>query len=63
VHEGSMRADWRPLYDKAARQLSSAMGKMAKEGAQGKSKDGLKYVLTAIFLLTYTDVSALKLSL
>ncbi|KAF2255269.1 hypothetical protein BU26DRAFT_417538 [Trematosphaeria pertusa] len=48
------RRDWRPLYDTAARQLSSALAKRRKGEDQGK--DALKYILASIFLLTYTDL-------
>ncbi|KAF2475050.1 uncharacterized protein BDR25DRAFT_280688 [Lindgomyces ingoldianus] len=51
---GARVTDWRPLYDNAARQLSSALGRR-KDGAE-KGKDELKYVLAALFLLTYTDL-------
>jgi hypothetical protein len=55
--DGTMRADWRPLYDNAARQLSGVMGKRVKEKeGEEKGKQGLKYILAAIFLLTYTDL-------
>jgi hypothetical protein len=49
-----LRRDWRPLYEGASRQLSSAL---AKRQAEGEIKDSLKYILASIFLLTYTDVS------
>ncbi|KAF2014877.1 hypothetical protein BU24DRAFT_348934 [Aaosphaeria arxii CBS 175.79] len=47
--------DWRSLYDKAARQLSSLLHKR-NEDVEGKSKDNLKHILAALFLLTYTDL-------
>ncbi|KAF2793777.1 hypothetical protein K505DRAFT_243669 [Melanomma pulvis-pyrius CBS 109.77] len=56
-NDGTLRADWRPLYDNAARQLSNVMGKRVKEKeSEEKGKEGLKYILAAIFLLTYTDL-------
>lgn len=55
-NDGGMKTDWRPLYDNAARQLSSVLAKRRKdEGVKGK--DELKYILASVFLLTYTDVS------
>lgn len=48
------RRDWRPLYDNAARQLSSALAKRRK--GEEQAKDSLKYMLASIFLLTYTDL-------
>ncbi|KAF2702876.1 hypothetical protein K504DRAFT_495933 [Pleomassaria siparia CBS 279.74] len=56
-NDGRIGTDWRPLYDNAARQLSGVMAKRAKEAAsEERVKDGLKYLLAAIFLLTYTDL-------
>jgi hypothetical protein len=54
------KRDWRPLYDNASRQLSSALAKRRKGDELGK--DGLKYILASIFLLTYTDVSTLRIT-
>lgn len=51
------KRDWRPLYDSASRQLSSTLARRGK--GEDLGKDGLKHVLAAIFLLTYTDVSKL----
>lgn len=49
-----MKIDWRPLYDSAARHLSSAMASKRKdEGSDGE----LKHILASLFLLVYTDVS------
>jgi hypothetical protein len=56
LSDPNMRTDWRPLYDNASRQLSSALSKRRKEGAE-KGNDGLKFLLASLFLLTYTDVS------
>jgi hypothetical protein len=50
----NMRTDWRPLYDHAARQLSSVLTKRAK--GDEKILEGLKHILAALFLLTYTDL-------
>lgn len=52
-----MKIDWRPLYDSAARHLSSALAKQRKNGENDGVKEPLKYFLTSLFLLTYTDVS------
>lgn len=51
----NMRTDWRPLYDNASRQLSAALAQ--RKESDGKGKEGLKFILAAFFLLTYTDVS------
>jgi hypothetical protein len=51
------KADWRPLYDSAARHLSSALEKKRKEEETSGVKFPLKYILASFFLLTYTDVS------
>jgi hypothetical protein len=52
----AVKNDWRPLYDTAARQLSSALAKTRKDGGSETPDSGLKHVLAALFLLTYTDV-------
>lgn len=52
----AVRTDWRPLYDTAARQLSSALAKRRKAEGSETPKSGLKHVLASLFLLTYTDV-------
>ncbi|KAF2176574.1 hypothetical protein K469DRAFT_733677 [Zopfia rhizophila CBS 207.26] len=54
--EGVQRVDWRPLYDNASRQLSAVLGRGAKEGRIEGKGEGLKHVLAAMFLLTYTDL-------
>lgn len=51
------KIDWRPLYDGAARHLSSALAKRRKDEDIDDSKIALKYILASLFLLTYTDVS------
>lgn len=53
----TVKADWRPLYDSAARQLSSALARKRQEEQTDGQKIALKYILAALFLLTYTDVS------
>jgi hypothetical protein len=53
----TIKVDWRPLYDSAARQLSSALARKRQEEHGDAQKMGLKYILAALFLLTYTDVS------
>jgi hypothetical protein len=52
-----IKTDWRPLYDNAARHLSSALAKRRKEEQVEDIKVALKYILASLFLLTYTDVS------
>lgn len=52
-----MKTDWRPLYDNAARNLSSALANKRKEEGKEGVKTPLKYFLASLFLLTYTDVS------
>lgn len=52
----AVKTDWRPLYDTAARQLSSALSKRRKAEGNETPRSGLKHVLAALFLLTYTDV-------
>jgi hypothetical protein len=56
-----MKTDWRPLYDNAARHLSSALAKKRKEDEQDGVKVPLKFVLASLFLLTYTDVSSVTI--
>ncbi|CAG5175241.1 uncharacterized protein ALTATR162_LOCUS8018 [Alternaria atra] len=46
-----VKADWRPLYDIATRQVS---GRLAKTRAVEDSD--LRHMLAALFLLTYTDL-------
>lgn len=53
-----LKTDWRPLYDSAARHLSSALAKKRKEEEVDGVKVPLKFVLASLFLLTYTDVSS-----
>jgi hypothetical protein len=53
----AMMTDWRPLYDIAARHLSSALAKKGKNEANTGIKVALKYTLASLFLLIYTDVS------
>lgn len=53
----TLKTDWRPLYDTAARQLSSALAKKRKAEGTETPKSGLKHILASLFLLTYTDVS------
>jgi len=53
-----MKTDWRPLYDSAARNLSSALANKRKEEGKDDVKMPLKYFLASLFLLTYTDVSS-----
>lgn len=53
----ALKTDWRPLYDTAARQLSSALAKKRKAEGSETPKSGLKHILASLFLLTYTDVS------
>jgi hypothetical protein len=52
-----IKTDWRPLYDNAARHLSSALAKRRKEEQLEDTRAALKYILASLFLLTYTDVS------
>lgn len=52
----AVKTDWRPLYDTAARQLSSALAKKRKSEGSETPKSGLKHILASLFLLTYTDV-------
>lgn len=52
----TVRIDWRPLYDTAARQLSGALAKKRQAEGDETPKSGLKHVLASLFLLTYTDV-------
>ncbi|KAH7072715.1 fungal-specific transcription factor domain-containing protein [Paraphoma chrysanthemicola] len=52
----TIKVDWRPLYDSAARQLSSALARKRQEEHGDAQKMGLKYILAALFLLTYTDL-------
>lgn len=54
-----MKADWRPLYDAAARQLTSALTRLRKDDQNDKTKPSLKHILASFFLLIYTDVSFL----
>jgi hypothetical protein len=54
-----IKADWRPLYDHAARQLSSALARKRQEEHTDGQNIALKYILASLFLLTYTDVSQL----
>ncbi|KAF1953922.1 hypothetical protein CC80DRAFT_476815 [Byssothecium circinans] len=49
-----LKRDWRPLYDSASRQLSSALAKRRK--LEDGGKESLKFILASIFLLTYTDL-------
>lgn len=56
-----LKTDWRPLYDTAARQLSSALAKKRKAEGSETPKSGLKHILASLFLLTYTDVSCVLL--
>lgn len=56
-----LKTDWRPLYDTAARQLSSALAKRRKTEGTESPRSGLKHVLASLFLLTYTDVRCLSL--
>jgi hypothetical protein len=53
-----MKTEWRPLYDSAARHLSSALAKRRKEEETDGTKTALKYILASLFLLIYTDVSS-----
>ncbi|EDU41761.1 Fungal-trans-2 domain containing protein [Pyrenophora tritici-repentis] len=50
------KVDWRPLYDHAARQLSSRLAKIRVSGDGESAKSELRYILASIFLLTYTDL-------
>ncbi|KAH8726228.1 fungal-specific transcription factor domain-containing protein [Phaeosphaeriaceae sp. PMI808] len=52
----TMKTDWRPLYDQAARLLSNALAKQRKDQDGDTSKKALKYTLASLFLLTYTDL-------
>ncbi|KAH7402075.1 fungal-specific transcription factor domain-containing protein [Phaeosphaeria sp. MPI-PUGE-AT-0046c] len=52
------KTDWRPLYDSAARHLSSALAKRRKEEDVDDGKTALKHILASLFLLTYTDLLA-----
>lgn len=56
--DGVAGSDWRSLYDNAARQLSTALARKSTKAVEEHKKDSLKHVLAALFLLTYTDVSA-----
>lgn len=58
----TMRIDWRPIYDTAARHLSAALAKRRKAEGSETPKSGLKHILASLFLLTYTDVSGLQLT-
>ena len=58
----TMRIDWRPIYDTAARHLSVALAKRRKAEGSETPKSGLKHILASLFLLTYTDVSGLQLT-
>ncbi|KAF2113148.1 fungal-specific transcription factor domain-containing protein [Lophiotrema nucula] len=53
--DSTLKADWRPLYDTAARQLSGALTKKKANNAE-PGKEWLKHVLASLFLLTYTDL-------
>ncbi|KAF2854702.1 hypothetical protein T440DRAFT_241165 [Plenodomus tracheiphilus IPT5] len=58
-----MRADWRPLYDTAATQLSNALASArGEDGTEKPVKNGLKHILAAFFLLTYIDLLTETLS-
>ncbi|EAT89057.1 hypothetical protein SNOG_03852 [Parastagonospora nodorum SN15] len=52
----AMKTDWRPLYDSAARNLSSALASKRKEEGKDGMKIPLKFFLASLFLLTYTDL-------
>lgn len=53
----AMKADWRPLYESAARLLSNALARVRSEGGTEKLvKNGVKHILAAFFLLTYIDL-------
>ncbi|KAJ8114796.1 hypothetical protein OPT61_g3414 [Boeremia exigua] len=52
----ALKTDWRPLYDTAARQLSSALAKKRKAEGSETPRSGLKHILASLFLLTYTDL-------
>ncbi|KAF2031747.1 hypothetical protein EK21DRAFT_110643 [Setomelanomma holmii] len=51
-----MKTDWRPLYDSAARFLSSALPRKRHEQQSEGQKTALKHILASLFLLTYTDL-------
>jgi hypothetical protein len=51
-----VRTDWRPLYDNAARQLSNNLSKTRIGEESHTPRSGLRYLLAALFLLTYTDL-------
>ncbi|KAF1958782.1 hypothetical protein CC80DRAFT_591688 [Byssothecium circinans] len=51
-----MKTDWRPLYDRAAWHLLSALAKKRKEEDTDGLKIALKYILASLFLLTYTNL-------
>ena len=51
------KLDWRSLYDNAARQLPNRSTKaQTAEKTDAASRAGLKHILAALFLLTYTDL-------
>lgn len=50
----SVTAEWQPLYEVAHRQLSLVLAKRASGADDNKS--ALKYILTSLFLLIYTDL-------
>lgn len=52
----TMKIDWRPIYDTAARHLSAALAKRRKAEGSETPKSGLKHILASLFLLTYTDL-------
>ncbi len=47
----AVKADWRPLYDNAARQVSNCLVK-----TRVVEDSDLRHMLAALFLLTYTDL-------
>jgi hypothetical protein len=56
LNDDVAKADWRPLYENAARQLSNGLAKMRLGEENDTPEPGLSHVLTAFFLLTYTDL-------
>jgi hypothetical protein len=56
-----VKTDGRPLYDNAARQLSTSLAKTRVGEESDNANSGLRHILAALFLLIYTDLLTITL--